>query len=154
MITKIHPKTDKLKKVFNAFIPLLAVLIKIEKSINSSEKHRIDHHVAALAYLYKDKPNPDWDKALEHIENAISLHKMFYSDQPVLPIYKFNKFICLINTDNKEQSINAFDDLWDDHGKGCEMLVSAKEIISPNIHQWVIDNNKTDIIKGLFKKTS
>lgn len=139
-------KKDEVKKGFEKFIPLLSVLIKMEKNISSDETRRIDHHIAVLSYLYKDQLVPNWEVALKYLNESIKTHQILYSSQPIPPIYKFNKLLYHINLNENDLANLAFDDI-----KGCDMLITAQEVLAPGIHSWVV-KNKVPIV-GAYLKT-
>lgn len=138
-------KKQKVKKGFEKFIPLLSVLIKMEKKISSDDTRRIDHHLAVLSYLYKDQLTPDWNAALKCLNESIKVHQILYSNEPIPPIYKFNKLLYLINLNKNDQASNVFDDLLNNDIKACDMIITAQEILAPTLHSWVLGNKRANV---------
>lgn len=74
--------SDKMEQI----IPVLEALIDANDQ---------DHYaLAQLGYIYKDKPAPEWDKALNYLTRAISARGKSGNK-----LYEANRLVCLINND-------------------------------------------------------
>jgi len=131
----------------NYLLPLLHELINKHKE-RIGNIINIHSQYASLAYIYKDKFNPDWKSAYEWINKAIES-----TNGNVPPIYYYNILIICINLDpcpiecTKEKMSIYFDKVWDSDGR--YMLLTCNEVIAPKLQQWITQNKKENIIKYL-----
>jgi tetratricopeptide (TPR) repeat protein len=130
-------KIQAIKGEFERLIPLLAEIIKSEELYNENEIYfLLNYHYASLAYMYKDKNNPDWELALFFIKKAINIHSKKHKNIDTPETYILNKLLCLVNMDKQEEAVSCFKKLWELPGGRYE-LIRANSILAPKIHTWI-----------------
>src|SRR5262249_39064238 len=75
------------KDVMERSLPIFETLVRLDEAEKAHWWH------ASLAYCFKDKTNPDYSKALEHLDKAIEIR----GNETLSGAYEFNRAICRIH---------------------------------------------------------
>jgi tetratricopeptide (TPR) repeat protein len=107
------------KKRMARTMPIFAALIELDKKQQYHRNH------AELGYCYKDRPQPDYEKALDHLEKAIEIRRKQGIDGWTR--YEFNRALCRIEL--ALQSDGAGPDVQDAILEDLESAIESDSII-------------------------
>ena len=152
LIYQMLETTDKesinyYKKKQEKLIPIFEALL--QSSIDTGNRH---DYYAQLAYIYKDKLNPEWDKAYDNIDKAIEDRDKHKLGNIKLTIYEFNRLVSGINAFRdkparlkqlQEQFENDFDIVYNDNSARY-MLFETDEILAPGLSKWAKQNKPNE----------